>query len=402
MDGGPLAGVRIVEIASYVAGPLAGLMCAQLGAEVIRIDPPGGAPDTKRWPLAPTGTSLYWTGLNKGKRSVVIDLRREPGQRLLGRLLAASGPSGGIVITNAPPRPGTDVADLRAVRPDLIHVQIVGRSDGGPAVDYTVNAGSGFAEVTGPRGFAGVVNHVLPAWDLCCGLHAALGVITALRHRERTGFGQQVRLALEDVAIAMSGHLGFLAEAELGARRERSGNDVFGTYGIDFATADGRHVIVVALTPRHWQELGERTGLGATLDGIAATLGIDVADEGERFRHRDVLSAVLRPWFGARSADEIDAAFAGAPFPWAWFRTFAEAARLARHRPGPPLLDAVDQPGVGVVHTPRSALRMSATPPGPARPAPELGADTRDVLGTLLDLSGAELDALTVDGTIAP
>src|SRR6186713_584869 len=92
----PLAGVRIVEISSFVAVPLAGMTLAQLGCEVVRVDPIGGAADYRRWPLTPGGTSIYWAGLNKGKRSVAVDLRAPDGQELVRRLVAESGPHGGI------------------------------------------------------------------------------------------------------------------------------------------------------------------------------------------------------------------------------------------------------------------------------------------------------------------
>src|SRR5215475_11313905 len=100
-DDAPLAGLRVIEVSSFVAAPLGGMTLAQLGAEVIRIDPPGGAPDTTRWPLSPDGKSLYWAGLNKGKRSVTLDLRSAAGQAAVADLIANSGPDGGILLTNA-------------------------------------------------------------------------------------------------------------------------------------------------------------------------------------------------------------------------------------------------------------------------------------------------------------
>jgi 2-methylfumaryl-CoA isomerase len=109
-DDAPLAGLRILEISSFVAAPLGGMTLAQLGAEVIRIDPLGGAADTTRWPLAPSGASLYWTALNKGKRSVTLDFRSDEGRQTVADLVGASGPDGGIVAVlrntvRTPPRP---------------------------------------------------------------------------------------------------------------------------------------------------------------------------------------------------------------------------------------------------------------------------------------------------------
>jgi 2-methylfumaryl-CoA isomerase len=191
---GPLGGLRVIEVSSYVAAPLAGMTLAQLGAEVIRIDPIGGAPDVRRWPLAPGGTSLYWTGLNKGKQSVEIDLRSVKGQRLVTRLVTESGPGGGIVVTN------TDWdwlshAALSEHRRDLIHLRVLGMPDGAPAVDYTVNAHVGFPLITGPAGFTEPVNHVLPAWDVACGLYASIGLLSAERRRRQTGSGSELSIS---------------------------------------------------------------------------------------------------------------------------------------------------------------------------------------------------------------
>src|SRR5690625_849299 len=136
----PLAGVRVIEIASFVAVPLAGMTLAQLGCEVVRIDPVGGAADYRRWPMAEGGTSIYWTGLNKGKRSVVADLRAPDGQRLVQRLIADSG----VVLTNMAGRQWLSYDTLAELRTDLIHLDVHGGDDCTTAVDYTVNAGTGF------------------------------------------------------------------------------------------------------------------------------------------------------------------------------------------------------------------------------------------------------------------
>src|SRR5688500_13681554 len=123
----PLAGMRVIELSSFVAAPLGGMTLAQLGADVIRVDQEGGGPDIDRWPLAPSGKSLYWAGLNKGKRSVEVDLRSADGRDAVARLIEDAG----IVLTNAPPRPGLTCEELRQKRPDLIHVQLVGMREGG-------------------------------------------------------------------------------------------------------------------------------------------------------------------------------------------------------------------------------------------------------------------------------
>ena len=378
LDDAPLAGLRIIEVSSFVAAPLAGMTLAQLGAEVIRIDPLGGAPDTTRWPLAPNGGSLYWAGLNKGKRSVTLDLRSPDGQRAVADLLASSGPDGGIVLTNASyPWLGYDA--LRNARPDLIHLRITGRHDGSPAVDYTVNAGTGFPLATGDEATTGPVNHVLPAWDVACGLYAATGILAAERHRRRTGAGRAVTLALADVALAVTGHLGFLAEGELGGRRPRIGNHLYGGFARDFRTKSGDSVMVVTLTARHYADLARVTGRTGALAAVERALGADFSQDGDRYAQREVIAALIAPWFADHTTNEVTEALGGTSVLWERYRTFAELA-AAQETLANPMVSLIDQPGIGRILATGTPLAQPGTPQTPA-PAPVLGADTDAVLG---------------------
>jgi 2-methylfumaryl-CoA isomerase len=393
----PLDGLTVLEISSFVAAPLGGMTLAQLGAEVIRIDPIGGAADHTRWPLAPSGTSLYWTGLNKAKKSVTLNFRDPEAQRIVADLVAASGPGGGIVLTNAAGRPWLAYDRLRAVRPDVIHLQIQGRHDGSAAVDYTVNAGIGFPLVTGPEEHQGPVNHVLPAWDIACGLYAAVGLLAADRRRQRTGEGSQITLALEDVALALAGNLGFLAEAQLGAGRPRIGNHLFGGFARDFATADGERVMVATVSARHFADLAAATGLAGPFAELERLLGADFAADGDRYAHREVIAALLAPWFASRTVAEIGQVLDGSSVLWSRYRRFTDLAAngvLA----GNPLFGEIDQPGVGTLFAPASPLAQEGRA-GPA-PAPPLGADTAAVLTGLLGLSAQEAAALADQGVV--
>jgi 2-methylfumaryl-CoA isomerase len=392
-DDAPLAGLRIIEVSSFVAAPLGGMTLAQLGAEVIRIDPPGGAPDTTRWPLAPNGGSLYWAGLNKGKRSVTLDLRSPGGQRAVADLIASSGPDGGIVLTNAG-YPWLSYDALRDVRPDLIHLRITGRHDGSPAVDYTVNAGVGFPLTTGEAATAGPVNHVLPAWDVACGLYAALGILAAERHRRRTGAGRAITLSLADVALAVTGHLGFLAEGQLSTAaapgggpaypaggRPRIGNHLYGGFARDFRTGSGDFVLVVTLTARHYADLARITGRAEALAAVEQALGADFARDSDRYAHREVIAALIASWFAGHTTEEVTGALAGTSVLWERYRTFADLAADPETRRNP-LVGLINQPGVGEILATGTPLAQPGTPQAPV-PAPLLGADTDTVLGEL-------------------
>lgn len=398
-DQRPLQGLRVIELSSFVATPLGGMTLAQLGADVIRIDPPHGAADRQRWPVTEDGQSLYWAGLNKGKRSVVIDSRTAQGAELVAQLISAPGNGAGIVLTNISGRAAPSYDELVRRRPDLVHVHLTGHHDGRTAVDYTVNASSGFALVTGPEPHAEPVNHVLPAWDVACGLYLAVAILGAERARRLTGRPQRVQLALHDVALATADNLGFLAEAQVNrVRRPKVGNNVYGTYGRAFPTGDERHVMVVALTRRHWADLVAMTGTQAPVEAVERALAADFSQESERYRHREVLGALLAPWFAARGTAEIEEALAGTSLLWSRFRSFLEVVDdgdLA----GNPIVGAVEQPGIGRYLATGSPLRF-ADQDLPAAPAPALGADTEDVLTELLGLGQQDLLRLHRDGVL--
>jgi 2-methylfumaryl-CoA isomerase len=184
----PLAGLRIVEISAFIAAPLCGMTLAQLGAEVIRIDPLGGNIDYRRWPLAPGGNSIYWASLNKGKKSVAFALDSTEGQDLARAIICAPGANAGIVVTNLPSRGWMSYAALSQHRPDLIMMRLIGNRDGSAAMDYTLNCASGFPIATGAS--VEPVNHVLPAWDVTAGLYLALGIMAAERIRRLEEKGQ--------------------------------------------------------------------------------------------------------------------------------------------------------------------------------------------------------------------
>lgn len=391
----PLAGVRIVEISSFVAVPLAGMTLAQLGAEVIRVDPIGGAADYHRWPLTADGESIYWAGLNKGKRSVAADMRSPEGQELVQRLIADSG----VLITNVAGRQWHSYETLTQRRPDLIHVEVSGRADGGTGVDYTVNASIGFPLVTGPPELATPVNHVLPAWDVTCGIYTALAVTTALRHRDATGQGQRISIPLENVALATAGNLSFFTEAMInGTERQRIGNSVYGQYGQDFTSSDGAAFMIVALTGRHFRDLTEITGTAKAVAALAETLGADFTDEGHRYEHRDALFGLFNEWFSQHTAEEITDALSASSVLWERYRTFAEAARGERVTANA-LFTPLDQPRIGQYLAPGLPMAIGGVYP-PAVAAPALGDDTVAVLEEWLGLSQEDIAHLTDAGTV--
>jgi 2-methylfumaryl-CoA isomerase len=400
---GILDGLRIVEGSAFVAAPLGGMTLAQLGADVIRFDQIGGGLDFARWPLAANGDSLFWAGLNKGKRSIQLDLHSERGRELVAALIAAPGDDAGLFLTNFPARGWLAYDELRARRSDLIMVALTGNPDGSSEVDYTVNPATGFPSATGPRNLAEPLNSVLPAWDVAMGTLAALGMLAAERRRTRTGEGQRIDLSLSDVAFAMVGNLGRIAEAQLGGRDQpKDGNYLYGAFGHDFETRDGRRVMVVALTSRQWKGLVEVTGIAEACRTLEQVTGHDLDTESGRYKARDLIAALLRPWFEARDSAAIGEAFRGTGVSWGPYQTFSQLVQEdPRASTANPMFAEVEHPGVGTYLMPGSPLRFSGLDRLPVRRAPHLGEHTEEILAGVLGLSATEIGRLHDDGVVA-
>ena len=390
----PLADLRIVELSAFVAAPLGGMTLAQMGADVIRIDPIGGNIDFRRWPLAPSGQSLYWAGLNKGKRSVALALDTPEGRALAQALITAPEEGAGILLSNLPDQGWNGHAALQAVRADLISLRLVGNPDGSSAVDYTINPASGFPLITGNG--EEPVNHVLPAWDIAAGLYLATGLLAAERHRRRTGKGQMVRLSLADVMLATLGNLGYLADFEInGVQRRAAGNALFGAFGADFGTADGRRVMVVAISRSQWRNLGKATGLTDTFAALGAKLGVDFNDEGQRFLAHKPLCVLLAPWFATRPLAHVASALDAAGVLWGPYQDLRQLMQLdARCSTDNPLFQRLEQPGIGAYLTPGSPLAFGAAPRSELSPAPRLGQHTDQLLKDIVGCSDRDIRRL--------
>lgn len=400
---GVLAGMRVVEGSAFVAVPLAGMTLAQMGADVIRFDRPQGGLDAHRWPVTKDGASLFWAGMNKGKRSLAVDMSRPEGQEIVAELICAPGPDAGMFLTNLRARGWMDYPALQARREDLIMVSLTGTRRGEPAVDYTVNPSLGFPMATGAEGSTEPVAHVLPAWDCIAGGMVVNALLAAERHRLRTGKGQLAELSLKDVAAAMMANLGIVGEVVAnGVDRAKAGNALYGAYGQDFVLACGTRVMVVGLTDRQWRGLVKVTENEAAIAALSQRLGMDLRQEGNRWLARKEITAVLEPWFAARQLAEVAALFDGAGLTWSVFRSFAGAvAEDPDLSPDNPMFAMLDQPGIGRLPVPGSPVAFSDfARMGPVA-APVLGEHTEEILGDLLGLGAGQIGKLMDAGVVA-
>jgi len=398
-----LKGLRVVEGAAFVAAPTCGLYLAQMGAEVIRFDNIGGGPDFRRWPLAENGSSLYWEGLNKGKKSVALDLTRPAGREIAQRLAAGPGEDAGLFVTNFPVEGFLSYATLKALREDLVCVRVMGWADGSQGMDYTINSALGLPLMTGPADDPRPVNHVLAAWDLLTGAYCAFSLVSALLARMRTGQGREIRCPLSDIGAATVANLGFTAETLLsGRQRPRMGNDVFGAFGRDFTTRDGQTLMLLAITPKQWSKALEVLGLAAEAAALEAELGVSfAADEGVRFTHRAQLYPLFEQAFARRTAAELAAAFDAGGVTWGAYQPLEAALEDPRLFKGNPLFQEIRHPSGLSYPAPGAMATIPQDVRADVRPAPRLGQHTDEILAEVLGMSSGEIGDLHDKGVIA-
>ncbi len=363
-DAGPLHGVLVADFSRVLAGPLATMTLADLGADVVKIERPGAGDDTRAWgpPYVEEGAT-YYLGLNRGKRSIALDLSDAADHALARELVARAD----VVVESF--RPGTmtklglDLAELRAADPRLVTCTISAFGTGEaaralPGYDLLLQAMGGIMSVTGePDGRPTKTGTALV--DMLCGLYAANGILAALRARDRDGAGQHVEVSLLDTSLAgllnlASGYL------NAGVVPERMGNDhpsivPYGTY----EAADGPFALAVGsdgLFARLCRELGRPELAG---DERFAT-------NPARLEHRAALDDELGRAFGEATADEWVARLRAAGVPVGPINDVAQAFAFAESLD----LEPVDE--TGGVRSVRSPVRLDRTPVRVERRPPRL------------------------------
>ena len=398
-----LSGLKIIEVSSFVASPTAGLYCAQFGAEVVRIDHTAGGLDYDRYMMTADGRSLSWENLNRAKKSVALDLQSDEGRELAAELVRATGQ----MITNLPLNSFLSHTKLAEGRADLVSVRIMGWHDGRQAMDFTVNAASGYPLMTGPEEWdaanAPPVNQVLPAWDFITGAYCAFALLAGLRHRDATGQGIEMRVPLGDVAIGTMANAGAMAEMLYrGGDRERLGNAIWGAFGRDFVSRDGKRFMVAALTPKQWKATVEAFGLSAEVATLEAQLGVSfIASDHHRFVNRHQLFDLFQQ--AASQFDYADLAIrltkAGATFDR--YRTMFEAANDPELVADNPLFgpSPINPSGFSYPAT-RSFANIPEQAVGDPKPAPYLGEHSAEILTERLGLSSGQIATLIDRGVV--
>jgi 2-methylfumaryl-CoA isomerase len=277
----------------------------------------------------------------------------------------------------------------------------MGWADGAPALDYTVNNAVGYPMMTG----AGPepVNHVLPAWDLLSGAYAAFGMLAAIRKREQTGEGIEVRIPLSDVAIGTVANLGGIAEVlHNKANRPRLGNTVYGLFGRDFVTKDNVRTMIVVVTHRQWASLIHALGLNAQVEAIEAERGVSFAkDDGLRFEHRDALYPLFEKAIAALDHSRMAAMLDDAGIVHSAYRTMLDAAHDKRLVVDNPMFTAFNANPSGFKYPAAGAFgTIPQMERGDAKGAPRNGQHSEEILSASLGLSSGEIASLIDAGIV--
>ncbi len=398
-----LSGLRVIESSAFVAVPMAGMTLSQMGAEVIRFDRLEGGLDARRMPYSPSGTSLFWSGMNKGKKSIAVDMKSPKGKQLISNLVTAPGKDAGLFLTNLKVRGWLDYETLSKLRSDIIIVTLTGDRHGRPQVDYTVNPALGIPDITGHEGSADPVANAIPAWDMIAGNMCVSSLLAAERYRLRHGVGQDVEIALKDVAAAAIGHLGMIADATLNSDdRTKAGNALYGAYGKDFLCADGNRVMIIGLTSRQWSGIVKATNTSEQFKKLEIENNINLQDESIRWQWRHSITEIIEPWFKIRAVEDFADDFDKTGLTWSVFRSVKEALNVDPDlTEDNPLFKKILQPDAGEFLVPKHPANFSKVENSDATPAPALGEHTEEVLGDVLNLSDLEIANLFDDGVVA-
>ena len=403
-----LSHIRVLDLSRVLAGPWCAQNLADLGADVIKIERPGVGDDTRAWgpPYArdgagnPTSEAAYYLAANRGKRSVTVDIASAEGQALLRELVLQCD----VVLENFKVghlhRYGLDYDSLRALKPDLVYCSITGFGQDGPyahraGYDFLIQGMGGLMSVTGERDAlpgGGPQKAGVALTDIMTGMYATVAVLAALTHRDRTGEGQYIDMALLDTQVAMLANMGS-NYLNTGKPPQRWGNAHANIVPYQtFACSDG-HIIVAAGNDGQYQKFVEAGGRpDLAHDPLFATNPL-------RVKHRDTLVPLLAAMVRERSRADWISLLEAVGVPCGPINDIADVFDNPQVQARQLAID-LPHPSAGTVKLVRSPMRMSATPAGSDLPPPMLGQHTDEVLRDLLGKSADDIAALHAKGVL--
>ena len=386
-----LSGIKVLDLSRFIAGPHCAMLLGDLGADVVKVERTRAGDDTRSLGPYIAGESIYFMMFNRNKRSLTLNFRNPEAQDLLRRLVLEAD----VLVENF--RPGTmekmgcGWEDLRKINPRLVMARLSGFGQENslaaePCFDGIAQAITGFMDLTGdPKGGPMMAGTFLV--DYATALHATIGILAALNHRNNSGEGQVVDVSLIGGATSML--MTAIPEYLVNGRRmTRAGNrDRYAAPANTFKAKDGVWLHMVAGNNAHFPRFARMIAKPELLDDPRfSTLE-------QRMENVDAIEAIAAEWIGARSADEVLAALRVAELPSARIRTIEEVANDPYMREAGHIVDVV-HPRAGVVPMQGPPVGLSTTPTAVRRPPPVLGEHVSEVLHDWLSLDDAEIDRL--------
>ncbi len=393
---GPLAGLKVIDLTRVLAGPFATQSLGDLGAEVLKIEPPENGDETRHFPPFVGGESHYFLGVNRNKKSLVVDLQQEAGKEIVHRLVAQSD----ILVENYRPgvmdRLGLGYAALCEINPRLIYCAISGFGLSGPlrdkpSFDIVTQALSGALSINGERGHM-PVKLGIPLGDMVGGVFGPMAILAALHERHRTGKGRLIDISLHDGLIGMLGYfaqLAFITGEDPPPMGSSHPNIV--PYG-SFPAADGS-IIIAVLSERFWRNLCnalERPDLAADSRFASPTLRRD---------RRDELDAMIAEITRTKTVAEWERRLQEADVPHSPVLGVT-AALSSPHALAREMVVDVEHPTIGAIKVAGRPIKFPGARQPPVTPPPSFGQHTAAVLRTELGYSDGEIDALRQAGVI--
>lgn len=394
-----LDGIRVLDLSRFQSGPICGMLLGDMGAEVIRIEEPGGAPDRSWGLLGPDGETLSYKIVGRNRKGITLRLNTPEGKEIFGELVKRSD----VVLHNF--TPGTTMATemsydrLNKVNRGVIVAAISGFGQNGPdaklvCFDHIAQARSGGMVLTGFPGEPPLKTTITHN-DISSGLSTALGILLALYHREKTGLGQSIDVSLFDMAFFSTQCMGALLLHEVyGEIRKQVGNLGFHSYLGCFQAKDGKWVFFSGTTNAIWKRLTRAIGR----EDMASDPRFS-ANDMVRFDNAKLIDPVIQEWVSQRTAGEVVEVLQGARVPCSIVNTVDELPDDPQVKAREMIVYA-DYPGVGKIPLPGIPIKLSLTPGSLSALAPRVGQHNEEVYGGLLDFSGHKLSELRKDGVI--
>jgi CoA:oxalate CoA-transferase len=394
---GPLKGIRVLDLSRFQACPLCGMVLADMGAEVIRIEPPQGAPDRTWGQLGPDGETLLYKVVARNKKCVTLDLKAPEGKAILKSLVKLSD----VILHNftpgAPIAREIDYESLKKINSSIIVAAVSGYGQTGPdaenpCFDATAQARSGSMPLNGFPGDP-PIKPGIPYIDVATGLFATVGVLLALLHREKTGQGQSIDVSLFDTASFATQSVGTLLLYRIfGELRKQIGNRGFHSFNGCFQAKDG-WIVVATATNHIWKRFMRAIGREDMVDDPRFQSDMD------RFNNADLINPVVSEWVKRRTVDVVINLLESARVPCSVMNNVGQLLEDPQVK-AREMVEFVEYPGLGEMPVPGIPVKLSLTPGGIESPSPQLGEHNEEVYCDLLGFGTDKLLSLKKNNII--